>query len=162
MGNEPCEEAPWIYDFAGVPWRAQAVIRQIQTELFTSKPNGFPGNDDAGSLSSWYVFSALGLYPEIPGVAGFAIGSPLFPKTTIHLENGKTLQILGEQAARENPFVQSLKLNGKNYESPWIKWSDLAKGATLDFNLGDKPSQWGKDPKQAPPSFGAVKPLADK
>jgi len=158
MGNEPCEETPWIYDFAGAPWRTQAVIRQVQNELFTTKPDGFPGNDDAGSLSSWYVFSALGLYPEIPGVAGFAVGSPLFPKASIHLENGRTIQILGKQAARENPFVQSLKLNGKKHESPWINWSDLANGATLDFNLGDKPSPWGKDPKQAPPSFDAAKP----
>jgi predicted alpha-1,2-mannosidase len=158
MGNEPCEETPWVYDFAGAPWRAQEVVRQIQNELFTTRPNGMPGNDDAGALSSWYVFSALGLYPEIPGVAGFAVGSPLFSKATIHLENGKTIQILGEQASRENPYVQSLKLNRQNHDRPWIEWSDLAKGATLSFSLGDKPSQWGKEPKQAMPSYDAVKP----
>ena len=151
MGNEPCEETPWVYDFAGTPWRAQLVVRRIQNELFTSKPNGLPGNDDAGSLSSWYVFSALGLYPEIPGVAGFAMGSPLFPKTTIHLENERTIQILAAEASSENPCVQSVTLNGHNYESPWIDWRALAKGATLDFQLGDKPSSWGT--KKMPPSF---------
>ena len=156
MGNEPCEETPWIYDFAGAPWRTQAVVRRTQNELFTSQPNGFPGNDDAGSLSSWYVFSALGLFPEIPGVAGLAVGSPLFPKATIYLENGKTIQILGQHASRDNPYVQSLKLNGHTYESPWIEWLALADGATLDFNLGGEPSQWGKDPKQAPPSFDSA------
>ncbi len=158
MGNEPCEETPWIYDFAGAPWRTQEVVRRTQSELFTSQPNGFPGNDDAGSLSSWYVFSALGLYPEIPGVAGLAVGSPLFPKATIQLENGRTIQIIGQSAARENPYVQSLKLNGRDYTSPWIAWSALAQGATLDFDLGAKPSSWGNDPKQAPPSFDSVQP----
>jgi putative alpha-1,2-mannosidase len=158
MGNEPCEETPWIYDFAGAPSRTQAGVRRIQNELFTVKPNGLPGNDDAGALSSWYVFSALGLYPEIPGVAGLVVGSPMFSKATVYLESGKTIQIVGAQASRENFYVQGLKLNGRDYESAWIKWSDLAAGATLDFNLGAEPSPWGKDPKQAPPSFDAVKP----
>jgi predicted alpha-1,2-mannosidase len=158
MGNEPCEETPWVYDFAGAPWRTQEVVRRAQNEMFTSKPNGFPGNDDAGSISSWYVFASLGLYPEIPGVAGLVVGSPMFPKATINLENGKTIQILGQHASPTNPYVQSLKLNGKNYESPWIKWNDLAKGATLDFDLGNQPSQWGKDLKLSPPSFDAVQP----
>jgi predicted alpha-1,2-mannosidase len=157
MGNEPCEETPWVYDFAGAPSHAQAVVRRIQNELFTSKPNGLPGNDDAGALSSWYVFSALGLFPEIPGVAGFAVGSPLFPKATVHLENGKTIQILAGKASRENCYVQTLKLNGRNYESPWIQWRDLERGATLDFNLDDKPSTWGSSPQQTPPSFDATK-----
>ncbi|HEV2695215.1 MAG TPA: GH92 family glycosyl hydrolase [Verrucomicrobiae bacterium] len=158
MGNEPCEETPWIYDFAGAPSHAQEAVRRTQNELFTSKPNGFPGNDDAGSISSWYVFASLGLYPEIPGVAGLVIGSPMFSKATIHLENGKTIQILGQNASHENFYVQSLQLNGKNYESPWINWSDVAKGGKLDFNLGNQPSQWGNDLKQAPPSFDAVQP----
>ena len=156
MGNEPCEETPWVYDFAGAPARTQAVVRRIQTELFTDKPNGFPGNDDAGALSSWYVFSALGLYPEIPGVAGFAVGSPLFPKATIHLENGSTIQIVGDGALPGNPYVQKLKLNGNNYTSSWIPWSALSEGATLSFSLGDKPSDWGDD--QPPPSLDAAEP----
>ena len=156
MGNEPCEETPWIYDFAGAPSHTQEVVRRTQNELFTSKPDGFPGNDDAGAISSWYVFASLGLYPEIPGVAGLVTGSPMFPKATINLENGKTIQILGEQASRENFYVQNLKLNGKDYESPWIVWRDLSRGAILDFSLGDKPSQWGNDLKQAPPSFDAT------
>lgn len=153
MGNEPCEEAPWVYDFAGAPSRAQAVVRRIQNELFTAKPNGLPGNDDAGALSSWYVFSVLGFYPEIPGVAGVAVGSPAFPRTVVHLENGKTIQIIGEHASSEYFYVQNLALNGKNYDSPWIQWSDLADGAGLDFALGNKPSPWGAGSKLAPPSF---------
>ncbi|HEV3271641.1 MAG TPA: GH92 family glycosyl hydrolase [Candidatus Methylacidiphilales bacterium] len=156
MGNEPSEETPWIYDFAGDPAGTQKVVRRIQTQLFTDQPSGIPGNDDAGALSSWYVFSALGLYPEIPGVAGFVVGSPLFPKATIHLDNGSTIQILGENAAPENPYVQSLKLNGKSYESPWIPWSALSRGAVLDFKLGDQPSSWGSG--HPIPNFTTVEP----
>jgi putative alpha-1,2-mannosidase len=154
MGNEPDEEVPWIYDFACAPARTQAVVRRIQTELFTDQPSGLPGNDDAGSLSSWYVFSALGLYPEIPGVAGFAVGSPVFPSATLHLEDGKSLRIIGKDAAASCPFVQSLQLNGKAYGSPWIPWSALSAGGVLEFSLGDKPSAWGSAPSVAPPSFG--------
>ncbi len=80
IGNEPCEGIPWIYDFAGAPHRTQNVVRRIQKELFTDRPSGLPGNDDAGSLSSWYVFSALGPYPAIPGVAGFAWAARYFPR----------------------------------------------------------------------------------
>jgi len=151
MGNEPCEETPWIYDFAGAPARTQEVVHRIQNELFTDKPNGFPGNDDAGAISSWFIFSALGLYPEIPGVAGFVIGSPMFSEVTIRLETGKKIRIIGEQVSRDNFYIQRLKLNGKYYESPWIKWGDLAGGATLDFKLGAQPSNWGNG--QSPPSF---------
>jgi predicted alpha-1,2-mannosidase len=154
LGNEPCEETPWVYDFAGAPSHAQAVVRRAENELFTAKPNGIPGNDDGGSLSSWYVFAALGLYPEIPGVAGFAIGSPLFPKATIHLENGKTIRILAKQSSSDNYYIQSLKLNGHKYNTPWIEWSALKNGATLDFTLGEKPSDWGA--KQSPPSFDSI------
>ena len=153
MGNEPCEETPWVYDFASAPWRTQDVVRRIQTELFTNQPNGFPGNDDAGSISSWYVFSALGIYPVIPGVAGFVVGSPVFTKATIHRVDGTTIQITGKNASDGAPYVQSLKVNGQSYESPWIPWSLLSQGGTLDFELGDKPSKWGDSPDKAPPSF---------
>lgn len=156
MGNEPCEAAPWIYDFAGAPWRTQDVVRRIQNELFTDRPDGLPGNDDAGSLSSWYVFSALGLYPEIPGAAGFAVGSPVFPKATLHLENGKTLQIVARAAAPDCPYVQSLRINGAPHESPWISWQMLSQGGVLDFDLGMKQTTWGSDPKMVPPSFATA------
>ncbi len=158
MGNEPCEETPWVYDFAAAPARTQQVVRQIQTELFTSKPSGIPGNDDAGALSSWYVFSALGLYPQIPGVAGFVVGSPIFDKATIHLENGSDIQIIGEHASLTNSYVQTLKVNGHDWKGPWIPWSELSKGGIINVSLGDKPSTWGSDPSVAPPSFDTVKP----
>jgi predicted alpha-1,2-mannosidase len=158
MGNELCEGIPWVYDFTGVPSRTQKVVRRIQEELFSDMPSGLPGNDDAGSLSSWYVFSVLGLYPAIPGVAGFAVGSPVFPKATIHLENGKTIQIVGENAAPENCYVQKVKLKGQTWKSPWVPWSALSADGTIHFFLADTPSSWGEDASQKPPSFDTTKP----
>ena len=139
MGNEPGEGIPWIYDFAAAPWRTQEIVRNIQTELFTALPSGLPGNDDAGALSSWFVFSALGLYPEIPGVAGLVVGSPLFPKATIHLENQASIEILGERAAPKNPYIQSLKLNGKKFQSLWIPWQPCQKAGCSISILATSP-----------------------
>ena len=151
MGNEPCEETPWVYDFAGRPSGTQEVIRRIQSKLFTNLPSGLPGNDDAGALSSWYVFSALGIYPEIPGVAGFVTGSPLFSKAVIQPDGGAAIQIVGSGASPDNCYVRKLKINGKTWKSVWIPWSELAHGATLDFTLTGKATSWGKNSR--PPSF---------
>ncbi len=158
MGNEPDEGIPWIYDFAGAPQRAQNVVRRIQNELFTDRPSGLPGNDDAGSISSWYVFSALGFFPEIPGVAGFALGSPMFTKATLHLDHDVKVEIIGHHASPENYYVRRLEVNGKNWESPWLPWSAISAGGTMRFELQAKPSAWGTDPGQAPPSFDTIKP----
>jgi len=158
MGNEPSEGIPWVYNFAGAPANGQKVIRRIQTELFTAKPGGLPGNDDAGSLSSWYVFSALGFYPMIPGVGGLAVSSPLFPKATIHLQNGAKIEIVGKNASAENCYVQKVELNGKTWESSWIPWSALSAGGTINFTLGNQPSSWGQAASQIPPSFATLKP----
>jgi putative alpha-1,2-mannosidase len=156
MGNEPCEEAPWIYDFAGEPSGTQEVVRRIQDTLFTSAPSGLPGNDDAGALSSWYVFSALGIYPEIPGVAGFVTGSPMFSKALIQPDGRAAIEVFGTGASPDNCYVRNLKINGKTWKSVWIPWSELSRGATLDFTLTAKPTPWGKNSR--PPSFDSVKP----
>ena len=158
MGNEPGEGIPWIYCYTGAPAKTQEVVRRIQRELFTPLPSGLPGNDDAGALSSWYVFSALGLFPEIPSVGGLVVGSPVFPRVTIHRGNGAKIEIVGEQAAPENCYVQSLAVNDNPRTSPWILWSNLAAGGTLHFKLGSQPSSWGADLNQAPPSFDTVTP----
>jgi predicted alpha-1,2-mannosidase len=156
MGNEPCEAAPWAYAFAGAPAKTQEVVRRIQNQLFFDRPGGLPGNDDAGALSSWYVFSALGLYPAIPGVGGFVIGSPRFAEADIVLDNGAVIHIQAYNAAPASPYVQSLNLNEKQWNSPWIAWSQLSKGATLYFVLGKSASTWGSAAKDAPPSFDRI------
>ena len=156
MGNEPSFEVPWEYDFAGAPSHTQNVVRQIQTQLFKNSPGGLPGNDDGGAMSSWYVFSAIGLYPEITGVGGFVIGSPLFTSVTIQLAGGHTLQLNAPAASDANPYVQSLNLNGHATTSLWLPWNTVQNGATLDFTLGSSATNWGSDTRDAPPSYPAA------
>lgn len=153
MGNEPCEGDPWVYDYAGAPYKTQEVVRRIQNELFTDSPSGLPGNDDGGALSSWFVFSALGIYPIVPGVGVFVFGSPLFPKAVIHLKNGR-LTIEGHGGFVDAPYIQSLKVDGKIWEKPWVEFSKISHGGTLSFKLGTKPDkEWGGSPKNLPPSY---------
>ncbi len=156
MGNEPSLETPWTYDFVGAPAGTESVVRRIQDQLYTNIPGGIPGNDDGGAMSSWYVFSAIGLYPDIPGVAGFVIGSPLFSSVTMHLAGGHTLQITATNAADGNPYVQNLTVNGKASSHLWLPWSTVSDGATLNFTLGSSASNWGTGAADAPPSFPPV------
>lgn len=161
MGNEPCEAAPWAYTFAGAPGQTQEVVRRIQNELFLDSPDGLPGNDDAGSLSSWYVFSALGLYPAIPGVDGLVIGSPRFPHASIQLAGGNVIRIDATNAAPDAPYVQSLTIDGKSWSSAWLPWSIISQGGTLSFSLGKSISTWGTGPDATlPPSFDGVAPAS--
>ncbi len=154
MGDEPSFIIPWAYDWAGAPWRTQAITRRIELTLFTSDPDGEPGNDDLGAMSSWYVFTALGGYPVIPGVGGLGLNSPLFPKARIHLGNGNVIKIDGENAYAQNPYVQSLSINGRSSERTWVSFRLLHRGATLQFKLGNAPNKgWGSARNDAPPSF---------
>jgi len=163
IGNEPVFAVPWAYDFVGAPWGAQSVARRVETELYTTKPDGLPGNDDLGAMSAWYVFAALGGYPAVTGVGGLAVNSPLFPEATLYLGNGKVVKIEGENASATNPYVQSLTVNGQPYESTWIPYSTLEQGATIQFKLGATPNkQWGTKPDDAPPSFTEGMPAVGK
>jgi predicted alpha-1,2-mannosidase len=152
FGNEPGENTPWIYAFVGAPARTQAVVRRILRELYLDEPRGLPGNDDAGALSSWAVFASLGLYPSIPGVAGFVVGSPLFPEITVRLARNRVLRIVAPEARAAAPFVRSLRLDGHPYDRAWIPWSAVAGGAELAFGLSDRPDpSWAVTPDAAPP-----------
>ncbi len=163
IGNEPVFAVPWAYDLAGAPWGAQSATRRVELELFTAQPDGEPGDDDLGATSARYVFAALGGYPAIPGVGGLALNSPLFPTATIHLSNGKTIKIVSEDAAAENPYLQSLEVNGQPSEKTWISFETLTQGATLRFKLGSTPNKnWGTKPQDAPPSFHQVTEAGDK
>jgi len=153
MGNEPTFEVPWEYDFAGAPSHTQEVVRQIELQLFNDTPGGLPGNDDGGAMSSWYVFAAMGLYPEITAIGGFVTGSPLFPYISFKLGDGSLLVILATQAADSNPYVDSLSISGVSTSSVWIPWNELSQGATLNFTLASTPSNWGDRLQDAPPSF---------
>ena len=154
MGNEVSLKTPWMYAFAGAPWKAQELVRRIVSQLYSNSPGGMPGNDDGGVLSSWVVFASLGVYPQISGVGGFVLGSPVFPHAVIHLASGATIRIEAPQADAAHPYVLSLRVNGQDYGSPWIPWSALAAGGSIEFVLGDSPNPaWGAQPAAAPPSF---------
>jgi len=155
MGNEPCFEVPWEYDFAGTPAQTQRVVRAIQTTLFHATPGGLPGNDDGGSLSAWYVFSALGLYPEIPGIGGFVIGSPLFSSIRVHLAGGHTLSITAPAASTATPYVQQLLMNSQPTTKLWLAWNMMQQDTTLAYALGKNATNWGSAPGDAPPSYPA-------
>ncbi len=153
LGNEPCLETPWIYDFWGEPYKTQMTVRRSMNELFSSEPAGFPGNDDLGEMASWYVFSALGMYPELPGSGILVLGSPLFPKAVIHLQSGD-ITITANGAANDAPYVQNLTVNGKKWNKPWVQFSDISKNGTLIYDLDTNPdTSWGSKSSEAPPSF---------
>ena len=156
MGNEPEHSTPWAYIFAGAPYKSQSVIRRIQNELYKTGPDGLTGNDDLGASSAWFVWSALGLYPEIPGLGGFVIGSPLFPGINVQMGNGRTLAITAANAGAGGTYIQSLNLNGQATTRTWLPLTQLAADSKLDFVLGSTANTaWGSAAADAPPSFDA-------
>ncbi len=155
LGNEPCANTPWTYVWLGRPDRTQEVVRRAVSKIFDDSPAGYPGNDDMGQMSAWYVFGVLGLYPSVPGTDVLAIGSPLFPETTLQIP-GATLSIRAVGAAEEACFVEGLTVNGQDHAQPWILYRDLREGAELSFELGTEHStSWGRAEASVPPSFGA-------
>jgi predicted alpha-1,2-mannosidase len=149
QGNEVSLDSPWAYDSAGEPWRTQAVVYEILTTLYSLTPGGEPGNDDLGAMSSWYVWAALGIYPQTPGVPMLVLGAPAFPHAVIHGADG-TLVI---NARGAGPYVQSLRVNGQPSEHAWV---GLPAAHVLSFTLGAAPDKaWGTAASDAPPSFAA-------
>ncbi len=153
IGNEPCLETPWEFDFFGEPYRTQEIVRKAITALWSYKPHGFPGNDDLGEMSSWYIFSALGMYPEEPGSAMFVLGSPLFSKAVFHLPHG-SLTVVGHGAKDGAPYVHALTVNGKRWDKPWLEYSEIEHGGTIVYTLSSSPDKsWGSAADDAPPSY---------
>jgi len=154
VNNEPSVGAPWLYLFSGKPYRTQETVRAALNTLWNDRPHGIPGNDDLGSMSSWYVWSAIGLYPAYPGRAELLLGSPLFPNIVVRRANGKVVTIKAPQARADAPYVQSLRVNGQASTKPWLPESFVANGGELEFTLSTTPNTtWGSSPADAPPSF---------
>lgn len=151
LGNEPTLHTPWLFDWMGRPYLTQEAVRR-GLGLYGTAPDGYPGNDDLGTLSAWYVFGALGLYPEIPGTGVLAISSPLFRRAAIHLANGRRVVLT---TTGRGPYIRSLRLDGQPHNRPWATYCDLSRGASLAFELGRLPNRrWGAAPGAAPPSYG--------
>ena len=149
-GNEPSHHMAYLYNFVNKPFKTQEKTRQILTELYTNSPDGISGNEDCGQMSAWYIFSSLGFYPVTPGSNQYIIGSPLFDKATINLENGKSFTVEAIDNSSENKYIKSAILNGENYEFSFINHKDIINGGSLVFEMTDKQTNWGTADKNIP------------
>jgi predicted alpha-1,2-mannosidase len=153
-GNQPIQHMIYLYNYANMPYKAQEKIRDVLTNLYSATPDGYCGDEDNGQTSAWYVFSALGFYPVTPGADQYVLGSPLFKKATLSLENGNAFEINAPANSSQNYYVQSTALNGTAYTNSYINYNDIQKGGSFDFELGNKPnSAWGSRPEDVPYSL---------
>lgn len=154
MANEPSLHIPYLYNYAGAPWKTQKRIRKLLNLWFRNDLMGVPGDEDGGGMSAFVVFSQLGFYPVTPGLPMYNIGSPTFPKASIKLPNGEIFKVVAENYSPENIYIQSAELNGNVWTKPWFSHSDIVKGGELILEMGKYPNkQWGANPNDVPPSF---------
>ncbi|MFJ3720065.1 GH92 family glycosyl hydrolase [Streptomyces sp. NPDC090057] len=152
LDNEPSVNVPYLYDYAGAPYKAQETVRAAMRQLWSTGPGGIPGNDDLGAMSSWYVFSALGMYPQVPSRAELVLASPLFERVEIDRPHGNDISVRATGAAADAPYVRSLKVDGRRSDRPWLPASFVRDGGRLDYTLSTTPDRtWGAS--SPPPSF---------
>lgn len=157
-GNQPIQHMIYLYNYAKQPWKAQYWLRQVMDRLYTPTPDGYCGDEDNGQTSAWYVFSALGFYPVCPGTDQYVLGAPLFKKTTVHFENGKTLEIKAPQNSRTNMYIKDMKVNGAEYSKNYVTHSLLQNGGVVDCVMSDAPNtERGIGMADAPYSFSREK-----
>ncbi|MCE8588670.1 GH92 family glycosyl hydrolase [Bacteroides fragilis] len=157
-GNQPIQHMIYLYNYAGQPWKAQYWLRQVMDRMYTPGPDGYCGDEDNGQTSAWYVFSALGFYPVCPGTDEYVLGAPLFKKATLHFENGNNLVIDAPDNSKENLYIESLRMNGKESSRNYLKHDDLLKGGILEFKMGSQPNlNRGISEEDAPYSFSKEK-----
>jgi predicted alpha-1,2-mannosidase len=145
-GNEPSHHIIYLYCYAGQPWKAQKLLHQVVRTQYGNKPYSLTGNDDCGQMSAWYIFTVLGFYPVCPGSDYYVFGSPAVPKAEVHLSNGKTLHIEAKNLSEKNIYVQSVLLNGKNWQSPFLPYSQIKDGGTIVYTMGPEPNKaWGAE-----------------
>ena len=154
QGNQPSHHVAYLFNYAGEPWKTQKRVRQICEELYRTGPGGLCGEEDMGSLSSWYVLSAMGFYPVTPGSTFYTIGSPLFGKVKIELGNNKIFTIQANNNSGINKYIQSATLNGKPISRTWITQKEITDGGIIIFEMGPEPNKKrGNKPEDAPPSM---------
>jgi predicted alpha-1,2-mannosidase len=157
-GNQPIQHMIYLYNYANQPYKAQEKVRDVLTKLYSATPDGYCGDEDNGQTSAWYVFSSLGFYPVTPGADEYVVGSPLFKKATLHLQNGNTFEITSKNNSERNFYIDSADLNGKPYNNTFIKFDAIQKGGTLQFNMSNLPNkEWGSKPESVPYSLSTSK-----
>ena len=153
-GNQPIQHMIYLYNYANAPYKTQKRIREVLTKLYAATPDGYCGDEDNGQTSAWYVFSSLGFYPVTPVADQYVIGSPLFKKATIYLENGNEFELNGIDNSEINFYIQAANLNGRPYNKTFLSFEDIQNGGRLDFNLGSTPNEeWGSEIKSVPYSY---------
>jgi predicted alpha-1,2-mannosidase len=160
QGNQPDQQAAYFYDWAGEPWKTQELTRKILAQMYGSDQYGlaFPGMDDQGSTSSWYVMSAMGFYPVDPSSPDYILGSPIFDEVTIHMGNGHDLKIIAKNNSGSNTYIQSATLNGNDWNKPWFSHAEIANGGVLVLTMGPEPNRsWGSASGSAPPSMSDMR-----
>jgi len=168
FSNQVSHHIPWMYLYAGKPWKTQQIVRETLRRMYIGSEigQGYAGDEDNGETSAWYLFSALGLYPLQMGSENLAIGSPLFTKATLHLEGGRDLVVNAPDNSTENVYVQGVKIDGKTWDKTYVPHEALADGGTIDFDMGPRPSRWGSGPQSVPPSLtdgsDRPQPMADQ
>jgi predicted alpha-1,2-mannosidase len=157
-GNQPIQHMIYLYNYANQPYKAQEKVRDVLTKLYSATPDGYCGDEDNGQTSAWYVFSSLGFYPVTPGADEYVIGSPLFKKATLHLQNGNTFEITSKNNSERNFYIESANLNKKSYNNSFIKFDAIQKGGTLQFNMSNSLNkEWGSKPESVPYSLSTSK-----
>jgi predicted alpha-1,2-mannosidase len=143
-GNEPSHHIIYLYCYAGQPWKAAERLHQVMQTQYGNQPDSLSGNDDCGQMSAWYIFTALGFYPVCPGSDYYVLGSPALPRAVVHLSNGKKFTMTAENLSDKNIYVQSVRLNGRNWRTPFLPDPELRNGGRLEFIMGPQPSSiWG-------------------
>lgn len=149
-GNEPSHHILYMYNYVGQPWKAARLLRRTMDEMYTDRFDGLSGNEDVGQMSAWYIMSAMGLYQVDPSGSRLVFGSPILDEAKLNVGDGKTFRIVAKNNSKDNLYIQSVKLNGKNYTKSYIEYGDMIKGGTLEFTMGAQPSKFGTAKKDRP------------
>ena len=158
-GNQPIQHMSYLYNYAGQPWKTQYHVRNIMDKLYSATPDGYCGDEDNGQTSAWYVFSALGFYPVAPGSDEYVLGSPLFDKATLHLQNGERFTIEGRNNNKNNVYVDSAKLNGKAFNKTFLSHQQILQGGELSFDMTNQPNKvWATSKDAVPYSMSTANP----
>ena len=159
MANEPSFSIPYIYNRLGAPWKTQKRLRTLLEAFYTDNYFGIPGDEDGGGMTAWVVFTMMGFYPVTTGVPAYDLGSPVFDRVTIRLENGKTIKLIAHNNSADNKYIQSIKLNGKPLNQVWFRHADIANGGTLELEMGNAPNRsLGASPESFPPCSAEINP----
>ncbi|MDR1503971.1 MAG: GH92 family glycosyl hydrolase [Prevotella sp.] len=158
MGNEPAMHIPYLYNYAGQPWRTQKRVHTLLNQWFRNDVMGIPGDEDGGGLTAFVVFSQIGFYPVTPGLPMYVIGSPTFESAKLDIGNGKSFEVLAINYSPENKYIQLAKLNGKDWNKSWFSHEELMRGGKLELVMGKHPNKkWASDDNAVPPSFSMNK-----